>query len=100
MYGFETWSLTLKEGHTLSVSENRRLRGMLGPKRKEVARGWRRLNNEELRNFYALPNIIRVIKARSMRGVGHVARMGGMMNAYKTLDDNLNEETTRRSRCR
>jgi hypothetical protein len=26
--------------------------------------------------------------------------MGGMMNAYKTLDDNLNEETTRRSRCR
>jgi hypothetical protein len=34
---------------------------------------------------YALPNIIRVIKSRSVRLVGHVARMGKMKNAYKTV---------------
>jgi hypothetical protein len=30
------------------VFENRVLRGIFGPKRKEVERGWRRLHNEEL----------------------------------------------------
>jgi hypothetical protein len=45
---------------------NRVLRRMFGPKREEVAGGWRRLHNEELRNLYALPNIIRVIKSRRM----------------------------------
>jgi hypothetical protein len=38
--------------------------------------GWRRLHNEELHNYYALPNIIRVIKARKMRWVGHEACIG------------------------
>jgi hypothetical protein len=32
-YGFETWSLTLKEGHRLKVFENMVLRGMFGLKR-------------------------------------------------------------------
>jgi len=27
-----------------------------------VAKGWRRLHNEELRNLYASPNIFRVMK--------------------------------------
>jgi hypothetical protein len=40
------------------------LRRIFGPKREEVAGGWRRLHNEELHNFYALQNIIRVIKSR------------------------------------
>jgi hypothetical protein len=46
------------------VSENRVLREIFGPKREKVARGWRRLHNEELHNLYAAPNIIRVIKSR------------------------------------
>jgi hypothetical protein len=33
-----------------------------GPRKEEVARGWRRLHNEELRNLDASPNIVRVIK--------------------------------------
>ena len=37
---------------------------------------WRRLHNEELKDLYSLPNIVRVIKSRRMRWVGHVARMG------------------------
>jgi hypothetical protein len=31
---------------------------IFGPKRKELAGGWRRLHNEELHNLYASPNII------------------------------------------
>jgi hypothetical protein len=35
LYGCETWSLTLREEHRLRVSENRVLRKIFGPKRKE-----------------------------------------------------------------
>jgi hypothetical protein len=31
---------------------------------------------EELNDLYSLPNIVRVVKSRRMRWVGHVARMG------------------------
>jgi hypothetical protein len=31
-----------------------------------MAGGWRRLHNEELRNLYASPNIIKVAKSRKM----------------------------------
>ena len=34
------------------------------------------LHNEELNDLYSSPNIVRVIKSRRMRWVGHVARMG------------------------
>jgi len=33
-------------------------------------------NSEEFRKLYAIPNIISVIKSRSMRWTGHVARTG------------------------
>jgi len=36
---------------------------------------WRKLHNEELRDLYSLPNIVRVVKSRRMRWAGHVARM-------------------------
>jgi hypothetical protein len=55
----------------LKVSENRVLRRIFGTKRKEVARDWRRLRNEELHNLYVSSNIIRMIKPRRMRCVGH-----------------------------
>jgi hypothetical protein len=38
--------------------------------------GLRKLHNEELRDSYCLPSIIRIIKSRRMRRAGHVARMG------------------------
>jgi hypothetical protein len=34
------------------------------------------LHNEELRDLYSSPSIIRIIKSRRMRWAGHVARMG------------------------
>jgi hypothetical protein len=61
----------------LRAFENRVLRRIFRTKREEVVGGWRRLHNEELRNLYASPNDIRVIKLRRMRWTEHVARMGG-----------------------
>jgi hypothetical protein len=66
LYGCQTMSLTLGEQHTFRVFQNRMLRGILGPKREEVAGGWRRLHNEEFHNLYVSTNIIRVIKSKRM----------------------------------
>jgi hypothetical protein len=45
---------------------------------------WRKLHNEELRDLYSSPSIIR-IKSRRMRWAGHIARMGEKRNAYRLL---------------
>jgi hypothetical protein len=74
-YGCETWSLTLREECRLRLFENRVLRRIFGPKGDEVTGKWRKLHNEELKDLYFLPNLVRVIKSRRMRWVGHVARM-------------------------
>jgi hypothetical protein len=62
LYGCETCSLTLREEYRLRVFENRMLRRIFGPKREEVAEGWRKLHNEELHNLYSSPSIITIIK--------------------------------------
>jgi hypothetical protein len=73
LYVCETWSLKLREEHTLRVLRNRVLRRLFGPKRKEVVEGWRRRHTEELHNMYTSPNIVRMIKSRRMRWAEHVA---------------------------
>jgi hypothetical protein len=78
-------SLTLREEHRLRVFENRVLRRIFGPKKDEVTREWKKLHNEELRDLYSSPSIIRIIKLRRMRWVGHVARMEEKRNAYRLL---------------
>jgi hypothetical protein len=74
LYGCETWSITLREEHRLRVFENRVLK-IFGPKRDEVMGQWRKLHNVELHIFHSSPDIIRQIKSRRMRWVGHVACM-------------------------
>jgi hypothetical protein len=76
--------LTLKAEHRLKVFENRVLRKIFGPKRDEVLRGWRKLHNEELHNFYSSPSISRMINSRNMRWAWHVARMwkSGMLMGF------------------
>jgi hypothetical protein len=50
-----------------------------------VTGGWRKLHNEELRNLYSSPSIIRMIKSRRMRWAGHAARTGEKRYAYRIL---------------
>jgi hypothetical protein len=52
-----TLGLTLSEEHRLRVSGNRVLR-IFGPKKEEVAGGWRRLHNEALHNLCTLYQIL------------------------------------------
>jgi hypothetical protein len=85
LVSLETCSLTLREEHTLRVFENKVLRKIFGPKRDEVTGGWRKLRNEELRDLYSSPSIIRIIRSRGMRWAGHVARMREKRNAYRLL---------------
>jgi hypothetical protein len=49
LYGCETWSLTLREVHRLRVFENRVLRRIFAPKRRDMMGVRRKLHNEELR---------------------------------------------------
>jgi hypothetical protein len=58
------------------VFENRVLRRIFGPKRDAVTGGWRKLHNEELHDLYSSRNTITIIKSRTMRWSGHIARIG------------------------
>jgi hypothetical protein len=85
LYGCEAWSFTLREEHRLREFENRVLRRIFGPRRDEVTGEWRKLRNEELHDLYSSPSIIRIIKSRRMRWMGHVARMGEKKNVCRLL---------------
>ena len=46
LYGYETWSLTLRKECRLRVYESRVLRRIFGIKRDEVTGDWRKLREE------------------------------------------------------
>jgi hypothetical protein len=75
----------IREDHRERMFENRVLRRIFGPKKDEVAGGWKKLHKEGLHNLHILPSIITMIKSRRMRWAGHVARMGEKRKAYRTL---------------
>jgi hypothetical protein len=78
------WNLVSHfEEHRLRVSENKVLR-IFGPKREED-RLWKKVHNDELHSLYSSPNIVRVIKSRMMRWVGHEAHMGVARDVYMVL---------------
>ena len=101
LYGYETWSLTLRKERRLRTYENRVLRRIFGPKRDEVTGKRRKLHNEELNDLYCSTNIVRVIKLRIMRWAGHVASMGDRRGVYRGLvGKHEGKRTLGRPRCR
>jgi hypothetical protein len=40
---YETWYITLREGHRMRGFEKRMLRGIFGPKKAKVTKEWRKL---------------------------------------------------------
>jgi hypothetical protein len=66
----------MREERRLRVFENSVVRRIFGSKRDEVVGEWRKLNDEELKDLYYSPNIVRVTKSRRMKWAEHVARMG------------------------
>jgi hypothetical protein len=74
VYGCETRALILREDHRLWVL-----------RRDEVTGERRKLHNEELRDLYSSPSIIRIMKPWRMRWAGNVARMWEKRKAYRSL---------------
>jgi hypothetical protein len=72
-----------REEHRLRVFEGRVLR-IFGPKREEDG-SWRKLHNDELHSLYSSPNIVRVIKSRTVRWAGHVTRAWDGRGVYRVL---------------
>jgi hypothetical protein len=58
----------------VGVFENRVLRRLFGRKREEVTEERRKLH-DEIHNLYSSPNVIKMIKSRSMWLAGYVERM-------------------------
>jgi hypothetical protein len=61
LYGCETRYLILRK---------KQWRRIFGIKRDKVTGEWRELHNEELRNLYSSPSIIRMIKSNMIRWAG------------------------------
>ena len=57
--------------------ENRVLSRVFGPKRDEVTGEWRNVHKEVLRDFYSLPNIVRVVKIEKNEVGGTCGAHGG-----------------------
>jgi hypothetical protein len=75
--------LILQEEHRQKASENKVMRRIFGTKRDEVMGGWRKRHNEELRDLYSSPSIIRIMKSMGMRWEVHVALVGEKRTAYR-----------------
>jgi hypothetical protein len=73
------------EKNRVRVFGNSVLRRIFGPNTDEVTGEWRKWHNEELHILYSSPNIIRQIKSRRLRWMGHAACMREERNVYKVL---------------
>jgi hypothetical protein len=71
------------------LKEKRRLRlrrrKTFGSERDEVTGEWRKIHNEMINDLYYSTHIIWVIRSRTMRWMGHVARLGDRRGAYRVL---------------
>jgi hypothetical protein len=70
-----SWSLILREEHTLRVLMNRLLNKIFGSKREDGAGGGTELHDEELQDMYCVSIIATAISLRTKRWTVHVARI-------------------------
>jgi len=75
LYRYVNWSFKSGDECRLRVLQYRILRRILVFKREKVTGEWRKLHNGELNDLSFPPNIVWVIKPRSMRWVGCVEHM-------------------------
>jgi hypothetical protein len=68
LYGYETWSLTLREECGLRVFEKRVLKRIFGLKKDKMTTVQNKLHNEVLNDLHSSPTTIWVIKMRKMGG--------------------------------
>jgi hypothetical protein len=66
LYKCETSSVTTKKNVELKVIENRVLRRIFGPRREEVAKGWREVNNESFRTYVNHLNLLWLLRQRRL----------------------------------
>jgi hypothetical protein len=71
--------------HRLRAFENRAQSKIFGLKKDEVTGCWRKLHNEELRDLYSSPGVIRTTKIMWIRWTRNIARMDEKMNACRLL---------------
>jgi hypothetical protein len=82
------------------VFTNRVLRRNFGHERDDDTGEWRKVHNEEVNDLYSSPNIIRVIKSKIVRWVGHVAALRERTGVYRVLVVNSEgNRLLRRPRC-
>jgi len=83
-YSSESWALTTKDETNLRVFERQILRKMFGP--ANIDNIWRIRNNMEFDKLTEDADIVRFIKAQSIKWLGHVQRMDQARQTRKLLD--------------
>jgi hypothetical protein len=77
LYGCITWSLILGEEYRLRLFQNKILKWVFGPKKDEVVGRWEKLRNQQFRDLYSLPSIIKEDEIG-----GAFSKNGEKRNAY------------------
>jgi hypothetical protein len=68
-------SFTLREAHRLRIFESRLQRRKFRSNKDEMIEDWRKFHSDEFYNLNSPPNMIRIVKSRSMRWAGHETSM-------------------------
>jgi hypothetical protein len=70
IYGAETWTMTKKEEKALLIFERKIFRRIYGPKYEDGK--WKSRKNRELEELSKGENIVKWIKGRRIRWLGHL----------------------------